>query len=510
MINNDLNVYVLQHKPYFNKHNDLENRVPLQVGAWDKQKFCDVCDCYGDNISNKNKVYLETTGHYWVLKNDNHSEYVGIEHCCRQFLEFDTEEKIKSVLQEYDIILPQKAFGDHTIEKTYALCHIHNDLLVCKDIIYDMNYNLGKMFDDYVSNDTSFYWSNIFITRWDIFEHAWNFVFDVLSEYEKRMGFNRIGDWRRYVQQNEVNHDHFKVRHPKLSWVDYQMRIGGSLSERLFSFYVTHSNLKIYESTVQAEWYDDNLSIYVFTHKRPKFKLIEDDIHTQIQVGADCTKEDILDVKDNTFDNISSKNPLYSELTGLYWVWKNSQLTEYIGCEHYRRHFNISEKEIKEKLNEFEIILPKKCVLTNEESHESFYEKFHNIKDLHLCRDVLYELYPDYKDSYEKYIANDNKIYIANSFITKKDNFEKICEFIFNILFEVENRLGFKTMDEWREYVTKNASKNCPKEHLSNGASWQDYQLRIPAFIAERLLTLYVLHNFNNKICEIDLVRIDK
>ena len=106
-MNNDLNIYVLQHKPYVNRHEDLENRVPLQVGAWDKEAFCIVRDCTGDNISNKNKTYLETTGHYWILKNDIQSEYVGVEHCCRQFLELDTKEKILEILKDYDIILPQ-------------------------------------------------------------------------------------------------------------------------------------------------------------------------------------------------------------------------------------------------------------------------------------------------------------------------------------------------------------------------------------------------------------------
>lgn len=255
-MNESLNIYVLQHKPYIDRHSYLKNRIPLQVGSWDKEPFCVMRDCTGDNISYKNSVYLEITGHYWALKNDKISEYIGMEHCCRQFLEFDTEEKVNNVLKEYDIILPQKMFGNHTIEKTYALCHIHNDLLVCKDIIYDMDYHMGEMFDNYITNETSFYWANIFITRWDIFEHAWNFIFDVLSEYEKRMGFERIGDWRKYVERMNIDHEYFKVRHPNLSWVDYQMRIGGYLAERLFSFYVTHSNLKIYESEVHAEWYE--------------------------------------------------------------------------------------------------------------------------------------------------------------------------------------------------------------------------------------------------------------
>lgn len=256
MLDNDLNIYVLQHKPYVNRHENLENRIPLQVGAWDKDKFCTMCDCYGDNISSKNKVYLETTGHYWVLKNDNLSEYVGMEHCCRQFLEFDTKEKILNVLKEYDIILPRPIENGNTIEFDYANCHIHNDILVCKDILYDMNAEMGALFDDYVSNSDKFYWSNIFITRWEIFENAWNFVFAVLSEYEKRMGFKRIPDWKHYVESDVANYKSFRERHPGLSCVDYQMRIGGYLSERLFSFYVTHNGLKIYESEVSVEWYE--------------------------------------------------------------------------------------------------------------------------------------------------------------------------------------------------------------------------------------------------------------
>ena len=256
MINNNLNIYVLQHKPYINKHEDLENRIPLQVGAWDKNKFCDVCDCYGENISNKNKVYLETTGHYWALKNDNTSQYIGFEHCSRQFLCLDRAEDVLDILQEYDIILPQHMHNENSIEKDYALCHIHNDILVCKEIMYDMDENLGRMFDEYVSNSNIFYWANIFITRWEIFEEIWGFVFKVLGEYEKKMGFKRITDWRNYVENMEVNHEYFKARHPDLSWVDYQMRIGGYLAERIFSFYVTHAGYKIYESPVTAEFYE--------------------------------------------------------------------------------------------------------------------------------------------------------------------------------------------------------------------------------------------------------------
>ena len=36
-------------------------------------------------------------------------------------------------------------------------------------------------------------------------------------------------------------------------------------------------------------------------------------------------------------DNISSKNGIYCELTGLYYIWKHVKNVEYTGLVHYRR-----------------------------------------------------------------------------------------------------------------------------------------------------------------------------
>lgn len=252
-----------------------------------------------------------------------------------------------------------------------------------------------------------------------------------------------------------------------------------------------------------------DLSIYVFTHKKPSFDIIEDEIHIPVQVGAFYAKEDICKIKDNTLDNISEKNPLYSELTGLYWVWKNREEGKYVGCEHYRRHFDLTEAEIKDILSNNEIILPRKYAL-NAKSVEDFHRVFHNINDLKLCEDIIYDLYPEYKDSYEKYIKNSNLLYIANSFITTGENFNNLCDFLFTIFFEFERRKGFTTIDEWKTYVKESNIQICPPDHKNNGLTWEDYQLRIFAFLAERLLTLYVLHNFNGKIYETDLIRLDR
>ena len=87
-----------------------------------------------------------------------------------------------------------------------------------------------------------------------------------------------------------------------------------------------------------------DIKLIVATHK--KYWMPEDPMYLPIHVGAEGKTDengsplDLGYVKDNTGDNISSKNANYCELTGLYWAWKNLT-ADYIGLVHYRRQFTI-------------------------------------------------------------------------------------------------------------------------------------------------------------------------
>lgn len=63
-----------------------------------------------------------------------------------------------------------------------------------------------------------------------------------------------------------------------------------------------------------------NIKIIIAAHK--KYRMPQDDIYLPIHVGAEG-KAPIGYQGDNTGDNISTLNPYFCELTGMYWMWKN-------------------------------------------------------------------------------------------------------------------------------------------------------------------------------------------
>lgn len=209
------------------------------------------------------------------------------------------------------------------------------------------------------------------------------------------------------------------------------------------------------------------------------------DYITPIQVGASLIDVNLYQLKDNIGDNISDKNKVFCELTALYWIWKNSDY-EYVGLCHYRRFFDIKDKEdiiskeeTKKTINILEsgkIIVPKIAYLGR--SIERQYKHNHDNFIWDALINVLFEKYPDYKDIAED-VFKDNKMYPFNMFIAKKEFVNGYCEWLFNILFEVEKRVDIKNLNE--------------------------YQLRYAGFLSERLFLIYLLKN-NINLVEMNIV----
>ena len=93
----------------------------------------------------------------------------------------------------------------------------------------------------------------------------------------------------------------------------------------------------------------------------------------------------------------------------------------------------------------------------------------HNSEDYRTLKKVIMEKFPDYYDSFVHFMEGNNKISLCCMFIMKYEDFEKYCEWLFNVLSEVEPLVPYQC--------------------------YNTTQQRVFAFMAERLLSMYVMKN---------------
>jgi len=254
-----------------------------------------------------------------------------------------------------------------------------------------------------------------------------------------------------------------------------------------------------------------DLNIFVITHKNEEGKGKYEEYHQHLFVGADVNECNNNFIKDNTGDNISYLNQVYCELTGLYWVWKNGKKSKYVGFEHYRRHFEIDKDNILKMMAKYDILLPKHNSTLGFGTIYDHYGYCHNIKDMDIINEIISDLYPEYMDTYNLIIKEGVNHFACNSFITSWKNFDRMLTFLFNIFNEFQNRLNLKTVDDFKKYIKANFSDEniLRREYRVHGENWFTYQLRIMGFLSERLITLWVFHNFPlSKIGEVDFKNI--
>lgn len=240
-----------------------------------------------------------------------------------------------------------------------------------------------------------------------------------------------------------------------------------------------------------------NSDVQIFVSYHKPFKLFKNKYLQPIHVGRDVfLNKDTCDgdyqkikkwllkntIGDNTSDNISLKNPNYCELTAQYWAWKNCN-ANYVGFCHYRRLFDLNNSKISKLLNEYDIILPR--IFTLDCTVREQYNRDHIKEDLDKTLEIIASKYPDYMEDAEN-VLNKKTIYFCNMFITNRELFNSYCEWLFDILFELEK-------------VTV--------------ISENKYQSRIFGFLSERLLNIFIEHVKridDIKICEVPVKFIEE
>ncbi len=218
---------------------------------------------------------------------------------------------------------------------------------------------------------------------------------------------------------------------------------------------------------------------------------------------------------DDTGDNISEKNNYYSELTGIYWVWKNTT-QDIVGSVHYRRFLTqkneplphrikrflyylaglqkkrfgltytkniaffkpriLTEKEILDILQTYDLILPQRRKLKY--TVRTHYSRYHNPADLELIESIINERCPEYLNALQRVLGG-KRLFANNMFIMKRQDFDRCMTWLFDVLFEFERRIEL--------------------------SDYQGYQERIMGFMAERLFNVWFTRE-NLRIRELPVI----
>lgn len=203
-----------------------------------------------------------------------------------------------------------------------------------------------------------------------------------------------------------------------------------------------------------------NIKIFICAHKQ--VELPSHRYFMPIHAGAALSEDQLPYTPDNTGENISNKNQSFCELTCHYWAWKNLKNVDIVGLNHYRRYFDFQKRysilspdriftssetffsqpynfpDLENILDKYSIILPSTRTYPYDMSTQ--YSVFHIVDDWRILKDIIKELSPEYIPAFEKTMEQRNYSSNYNMFITKWEYFDEYSEWLFRILFEVENR----------------------------------------------------------------------
>lgn len=214
---------------------------------------------------------------------------------------------------------------------------------------------------------------------------------------------------------------------------------------------VTEKELNEVALTAKSFW----LSVAVFTATHVAFHPPSDPTYIPLHVGR-AGSEDLGYPGDDTGDNISLINCYYGELTGLYWIWKNYQIADYVGLCHYRRYFLNERHEIMTKADYLRVFAAYDLILSkpvySEKTYYEVWQEAHNIHDLLTVGETIKKLTPEYFPAFEEVLSS-HYLYCGNLFVASKPVFNRYAEWLFTILKAASQMIDTTGYDSYHRRV---------------------------------------------------------
>lgn len=201
----------------------------------------------------------------------------------------------------------------------------------------------------------------------------------------------------------------------------------------------------------------------------------------------------------SAFDSeIGELNPIYCETTGTYNVWKTRPKDlKYVGQCQYRRRLEFPEDFDFDKVFEnFDIITASPadspCTLKQQ------YADCHNVEDIELMEYILRANYPEYAKDWEEHINNGATLFYSQGYVMRAKDFDAYCSWLFSLLEKFCHAAGMDTVEQAQDHIFKAALAG---KYGKITIPSLRYQTRICGYLAERLITTYIYHNFKKVQC---------
>jgi hypothetical protein len=191
----------------------------------------------------------------------------------------------------------------------------------------------------------------------------------------------------------------------------------------------------------------------------------------------------------NTGDDIPALNASYSELTGLYWLWKNCD-AQYKGLVHYRRLLwgprarQSSARRTRTRISwtarNCSSSSPRRAALAKQRNYyiETVYDHYSYTLDesqLDKTRSVIEECCPEYLAAWDN-LMKSTRVHVFNMFVMPANLFDSYCAWPFPLLEALGQRIDTSDMDPFAAHWPRRVSERMLDPWLAtNGILYAEF-----------------------------------
>lgn len=230
--NNNVDIFICAHKDFKEFPNN-----PVYKIIHGKEKINIPLEQYTETTTDLSPMQFslaEGSRIYWLLKNYEPKDYIGICHYRKYFKFYDNVPNIDCIFKDHDVITTEP-LTHISIANGYAISHRFRDLQDMANIACRLYPEWAKEFVKAL-NGNILYSCNMFVMRKNDFKDYGDKAFSILKGFCNERGWNTDEGIKKYVEEHR--NEYVKNIYPG-NTTEYQQRILGFLLERITSAYIS-------------------------------------------------------------------------------------------------------------------------------------------------------------------------------------------------------------------------------------------------------------------------------